>query len=255
MYSPASKRIDAQSAQCTLCPAGPIALYAALETKNRDALVELRREVREVKARTPLFWAGRGSRDIITLKRGWAFSFKLLSDGRRQILDFFVGGDMIGLPLVLEESLPYGVHTITPSQVCIFDRDAFRGFARKVPEMELLLFKSCLNHHHELDDRIVDLGRRNAMERLCRLILNIREKTVTRNLGSGDVFDFPLRQHHIADYLGLTSVHTARLMTELLERSIARISDRRMKIINFEALSELAGLPSPSNGPETSNAG
>ena len=79
------------------------------------------------------------------------------------------------------------------------------------------------------DQLIVDLGRRTADERIARLILGLAERLSKRDMARGGPteFDFPLRQHHIADATGLTPVHVSKVLSEFRRNGLINISERR----------------------------
>lgn len=229
--------------ECSLCNAQQFSFYADADQVSLRSITALRQDTRAIRPRTPLHWANKDSTEVMVLKSGWAFSFQLLEDGGRQILDIYMDGDTIGMPLMLEESLPYGVHTITDCRICVFDSHQLRDLALAHTGWELALWKKCMAERLTCYERIVDLGRRSAMERFCRFIVSIRDRATARGKGSPFEVEFPLRQHHMADFLGLTAVHTGRLVAELSDQSVIRIKNRRLAILDEPTLMQLAGFP------------
>jgi len=72
---------------------------------------------------------------LYTLQHGWAFRFKTLSDGRRQILSFLLAGDFIGVQQEIGDAAAYGVETLTDALFCVFQRDALWELRRRSPTM------------------------------------------------------------------------------------------------------------------------
>ena len=64
---------------------------------------------------------------------GWAFRYKTLEDGRRQILNFLLPGDLLGLQGELLATLPHGVEALTEVNLCAFATDAVPTFFRDLP--------------------------------------------------------------------------------------------------------------------------
>ena len=238
-------RTDAilEPSECRDCVTRELTLYGHLDAVEQARFAGCRLRSQDVKPRRGIYWADRPSDEIAVLKQGWAFSFKLLSDGRRQILDFYMDGDILGLPLVLNGALPFGVQSITNCRLCLFRADQLRDLAIGNPCVELLFWRNCVNERFESMDRLVDLGRRTAMERLCRMLLRLMERAVARGKGKPADFEFPLRHHHIADYLGLTSVHTGRLLTTLVQHDVLRLEKRRLSLLDDHRLRQMAGEP------------
>jgi CRP-like cAMP-binding protein len=91
---------------------------------------------------------------------------------------------------------------------------------------------------------IVDLGRRAADERIARLILNLTGRLAERGLVRSTPleFDFPLRQHHIADATGLTAVHVSKVLTEFRRNGLINISGRSLTILDEPAFRRVAHM-------------
>jgi CRP-like cAMP-binding protein len=90
------------------------------------------------------------------------------------------------------------------------------------------------------DDRLVDLGRRSALQRLARFIIEIRRLASRSGEAVADTMFFPLKRQHIADALGLTPVHVGRVLGQLLAEKIVRIHGSSMTIMDAAALAELS---------------
>ena len=89
-----------------------------------------------------------------------------------------------------------------------------------------------------LDDNLLTVGRRTALEKVAYLLMFILERSrqsgLTRN---GTV---SLTQQHVADTLGLSLVHTNKTIARLAERGLLKWEDGGCRILNPEALAELA---------------
>lgn len=60
---------------------------------------------------------------LYTLYSGWAFRFKVLPDGRRQILNFLLPGDLIGLQAAMSEAAQHGIEALTDVELCLLPRN------------------------------------------------------------------------------------------------------------------------------------
>jgi len=193
-----------------------------------------------VAARLPLFRAEERFSNVPILCEGWAAIVAHLPNGRRQILSFLLPGDFISASLLFEETLHHAAETITP--VC------YRSFARA--ELRELLFahpkilenvaSACIREKQRLEDLAIDLGRRRADARLARLILSLRERMATRGRAPSRVFNFPLRQVHIADALGMTQVHVNRVIKRFHQNGLIDLQARSLRILNEKELQRLA---------------
>ena len=224
------------------CPLRSIVLYAPvfdLDTKNfaaiRDGMITF--APRQIFARE-----GEIPRQVYSLYAGWAFQYRLLGDGRRQIFSFLLPGDFIGVRPLNDSPLCYSVQALTRVEACSFDTDEL---ARLFQGRNDLKKKITTNFYQEtslLASRLVDVGRRTATERIIRLILEIEGHLKSRGLVSENTFPFPLRQTHIADALGLTAVHVNRTINVLRREGLITFRRGSMTLEDRNALMEIAGL-------------
>ncbi len=181
--------------------------------------------------------------EVFTLYDGWAFTYKLLPDGRRQILDFLLPGSFIGMHVLWFKAMPHSVQSLTSVSLCIFDKEMFRDLLRRKSEYEWELLRYSASCRALSDERLSDLGRRTAKERIARLVLMLHDQLAVRGLVKGGAFPFPLRQEHIADALGLTKVHVSRTLQGLRHEGLLEVERDTATIHDLKGLSEFADYP------------
>ena len=179
--------------------------------------------------------------EVFTLFDGWAFTYKLLADGRRQILDFLLPGSFLGLHMLWFKGMPHSVQSLTSVSLCTFDKEKFRDLLRRKPEYVWELLRYIASCQALSDERLSDLGRRTAKDRIARLVLNIHDQSDSRGMVKGGAFPFPPRQEHIADALGLTKVHVSRTLQALRHEGLLEIGRDTAWIHDLKGLRELAG--------------
>ena len=183
---------------------------------------------------------GSRSAQLFTLFSGWAFRFKALSDGRRQILNFLLPGDFVGFQSRLFEESPYGVEALTPVEVCVFARskvwDLYRGYP------ELAYDVTWLTAHEEsfIDENLLTSGRRSAAERVAVLLMHLAKRVAAQRPPSTAPYDIPINQSHVADALGLSLAHTNKTLKGLEKRGLFRFANGRLEMMNPKALARLA---------------
>ena len=158
---------------------------------------------------------------------GWAIRFKVAANGRRQILDVLLPGDFLTPVSIHDADAPatYAVETLTDASFCAFSPSAIAGFLSEKPL---------------LDGRIALPKRGSARERIAELVFHLRDR-LRRHEPLLDLgFVFPLRRGELADLLGLTSLQVSRALSALRHDGFLEISDGTIKILNYEALGELA---------------
>ena len=229
---------------CQDCPLRALPLFVA-HTDSQVALIEsLKREQIVVPADRTVIHEGQGDAPLYTLFSGWAFRFKTLSDGRRQILNFLLPGDFIGVQQKMGDASAHGVQTLTEAMLCVFRRDAVWELHRSAPTLGFGV--TWLTAHEEslVDDTLLSVGRRSAEERIATLLV-VLYKRVAALLPDGDGQDgvpFPLTQQHIADGLGLSLVHTNKTLRKLERRGLHRIEGGRLHLLDVSTLTRIADL-------------
>lgn len=186
--------------------------------------------------------AGERLAGIPVLAEGWAVRISRLPDGRRQILSFLLPGDMISVGAVFTERLSYFVEAVTPVRCVYYDRADLTAQLAADPRKFNMFVGLLLGDKDRAYQLAVDLGRRDAAERIARLILHLMQRLEPRGLVSEGAFDLPLRQQHIADATGLTSVHVNRVFCAFRQNGIVEMRNGRLAILDLEALRRRAEL-------------
>ena len=228
---------------CASCPLRPLPLFID-QTESERALIEtLKRDQVVVLADRTLIHEGQADAPLYTVLSGWAFRFKTLSDGRRQILNFLLPGDFVGVQQKMGDTAAHGVHTLTDTVLCMFQRDALWELHRSAPALGFSV--TWLTAHEEavVDDALLSVGRRSAEERIATLlILLFKRAAALQPEGTVGGVPFPLTQQHIADALGLSLVHTNKTLRKLERRGLHRIEDGRLQLLDVKSLARLADL-------------
>lgn len=174
---------------------------------------------------------------------GWAYRYSAGAAGCRQILDFLLPGELVGLQAALIGEIGHSVRSLTPLCVNVIDPrlvgDAFRG----EPDLALRLARYAAAEAVRVEALLSIVGCRDALERLAFLMVSLyRRQSRHDDVDPLDV-PFPLRRQHLADALGLTGAHVNRTMNRLRDDGIAALENRRLAIRNLPALEALAGSP------------
>lgn len=225
---------------CADCTARPFAAYGAVALRDLQGIERLRRDVRRVKAKRLVYREGEPVDVVYTLHEGWAFRFRLLGDGRRQILSFLLPGSPIGLPLHASSRAHFSVQALTDVTLCGFDRGELAEYLESIGN-GLSSIETCYARLCEAgDERLVDLGRRSARERVASLILDLRGRLVGPGKAANGKIHFPLKRQHIADALGLTPVHVGRVLGQLVEDKIVSLDRDSLSVLDDKALMDLS---------------
>jgi len=236
---------------CRECPLRPLPLFLAHNDDELALVQSLKKHELRLAAGQTLIRESQADSPLYTLLDGWAFRFKTLRDGRRQILNFLLAGDFIGVQQKMGDAAAYGVQTLTDALFCVFQHDALWELHRKSPTMGFNI--TWLTAHEEslVDDTLLSVGRRSAEERIATLLILLFKRAAALQADGGAAgVPFPLTQQHIADGLGLSLVHTNKTLRKLERRGLHRIDEGRLHLCDTKALARLADLYGDGRPPQ-----
>ena len=176
---------------------------------------------------------------LFTLYSGWAFRYKTLSDGRRQILNFLLPGDFIGLQQKFADGAMHGIEAVTDASLCVFPREGLWELFRNFPNLGYDITWLAAREEKIVDDNLVTAGRRNAAERVAMLLMHLYRRAERLGMAREGWVQFPFNQQHIADALGLSLVHTNKTLRRLQQLRLYKLEAGWLRILEPHALETL----------------
>jgi len=230
---------------CSVCSAPESHLCAKVQEKIEEvdclsSPAMLESTMQTVPSRRSIYHPKEWSEFIPVICQGWAASSITLPDGRRQILSFVLPGDMVSTAGFLEPMSGHTVEAVTEVTYRKFKRSDLKALLFAHPDLLETLSRTLVEERLEADQLALDLGRRPANERIARLILKLAKRLSLRGMMNDRTMEFPLRQRHIADATGLTSVHVSKMIGEFQRAELIEVSDRSLTIINETELCRIA---------------
>ena len=201
---------------------------------------EMKRDHLLLAAGTEIIAAGQEQAELYTLYAGWAIRCKTLPDGRRQILNIHLPGDLIGLQGAMFDAPVYNVEALTEVQLCLLPRRQIWSLFRQMPELAFDVTWLAANEESHVDEHLTSAGRRSATERIAALVIMLYKRLDVLGLVINGAMPFPLTQQHIADVLGLSLVHTNKSIAKLRRLGMFEQTDGRLLVTNPRALETLA---------------
>ena len=163
---------------------------------------------------------------------GCVRTYKILSDGRRQIGGFYLPGEIFGLEFGADYTL--SAEAIADTKVLVIKRSALNGLAERDPAIGRELFSLTGREVRRVQNRILLLIE-SAQERVAGFLLEMADRVCT-----GNAIELPMSRQDIADYLGLTIETVSRTLTQLqAQRLIALSTCRKVRFLDREALEDL----------------
>ncbi len=237
--------------RCSACALRALPLFLAHSPNELQLVQSLKRREVRLGAGETLIQEGQTDAPLYTLHSGWAFRFKTLSDGRRQILSFLMAGDFIGVQQKMGDAAAHGVITLTDALFCVFQRDSLWELHRQSPSMGFNVTWLTAHEESMVDDTLLSVGRRSAEERIATLLILLFKRAAALQADGGAAgVPFPLTQQHVADGLGLSLVHTNKTLRKLEQRGLHRIVDGRLFLNDVKALARLADLYGDGRPPQ-----
>ncbi|MCQ8184099.1 Crp/Fnr family transcriptional regulator [Parvularcula maris] len=178
--------------------------------------------------------------EAFVVTEGWASRSIDLHDGRKQVVNFMLPGDMFDLQVFVGQKADHTVTALTELEVAAISPQQFMGLFRADNALGSSIWWSTVQEESILREQIVRNGRRSARERVAHLLLELHARLAIIGDAEPDSFQMPIGQMHVADALGLSYVHVSRVFSFLEKSNL--ISRARSEVVfrNREALEELA---------------
>ena len=206
---------------------------------DRTLLLTLCEGTRTVPMRCDLISEGERPDRVHLMIRGWACRYKLLPDGSRQITALLLPGDFCDTHIMLLGEMDHTIATLTESEVAVIPHDAMRALTDR-PRIARAMWWASLVDEAVLRAWIVNLGRREAFDRVAHLVCEVHARLHHVGLAPKDAFDLPLTQEDLADALGLTEVHVSRTLRRLREDGLMTFRRGEIVVTDMPRLRELA---------------
>lgn len=227
------------------CLACPLRMKPAFKDKSDEEvrfIQATKLEHRFVAAGTDIIHPGQEDAELYTLFSGWAFRYKSLADGRRQILNFLLPGDLVGLQASLLSASAHGIEALTDVELCTFPRKRIWDLFVKMPALAYEVAWLGSREESLIDENLTSVGQRNAQERIAALVISLYRRAEALGLVAEKSFAFPLTQQQLADALGLSLVHTSKTWAKLRKAGMFSLDRGRLTIHNPRLTERMALL-------------
>jgi CRP-like cAMP-binding protein len=196
--------------------------------------------VRRFGPREDIILEGEKPHFINLLNEGWACRYKILDDGRRQIIAFFLPGDLCDLNVFILKAMDHSIGAITPVVLSEIDRPAFDEMMLQHPRITQALWWESLVAAAIQREWTINLGQRDAIERTAHLLCEIFIRMQIAGLTDGYSCEFPLTQNDLGDTLGISTVHVNRTLQELRSADLITLKGKVLTIPKLAALETVA---------------
>ncbi|WP_339823044.1 Crp/Fnr family transcriptional regulator [uncultured Parasphingorhabdus sp.] len=192
-----------------------ISFYADLDATDQQVIEQLDGREQHFAKNTEIVDAGQEMDSVLIVKEGWAIRYKSLEDGRRQVLNVLLPGDMFDLQVLVAAEADHSVKTVTNLTALAVKPSVFRRLLTESGKLTLAFWWMQVQEEAFLREQIVRNGQQTARERIGHFLLELHRRVQIAGEGTGDGFRVPLTQTVLADALGLTPIHTNRVLRQL----------------------------------------
>ncbi|MCP5245099.1 MAG: Crp/Fnr family transcriptional regulator [Burkholderiales bacterium] len=186
--------------------------------------------------------AGCLQKQIYFVLEGWAVKYKTLENGNRQIVNFALPGDIIGMFSPIFQHSEHTVESISTMKLGSFPAERLIDTFRDSPRLALVLAWMAGQDERILEEQIVRIGRRSAAKRMAHLFIELYRRLRLCGYTREQAVIFPVTQMLLSDALGLSHVHAHRVFRELEKHQLVERSPGRLILRNLDLLSSLANF-------------
>lgn len=216
--------------------------FADLSREEVAALEQATAHPRRLAARQDLIREGDRPGPVLVMQDGWAFRYKILPSGTRQIMAFLMPGDACDLNVGMLAEMDHGIQTATPSRVASISRGEMDRLMHDHRGISTAMYRAQLTDEGTLRAWIVSMGRRSSIERVAHLMCELYLRAQWAGLVDGPEFALPLSQLVLADALGMTAVHINRVLKELRLAGTMVLRRGSLLIMDPVKLVQIAGF-------------
>ncbi|MFK5600526.1 Crp/Fnr family transcriptional regulator [Methylobacterium sp. HMF5984] len=216
--------------------------FEDLSDDDRRALDGLAPRIRQVGARVDLVREGDAPENVHLILDGLACRYKVLPDGKRQIMALLVPGDFCDLNVFILDQMDHNIGTISPCHVVDIPRRAIEEITEAHPQITRAFWWCALVDEAVLREWLVNLGGRAPEQRLAHLLCELLVRLDAVGKVTNDSYPFPFTQPELADTMGLSAVHVHRTLRELRDLGLITLKRRVLTIHDVEQLKAFCGF-------------
>ncbi len=216
--------------------------YGDLTDDEKAILDKFEDSKEHYKAGETVFTKGEKIENLYIVFDGWGYISANLDTSLRSIFDVRLDADFIGIPEISFQNHLYDLHALTDLTLCPFPRKHLDDIFSKSTRLRDIFFLIISREKAIANERIISIGRRTAFEKVAHFIVEISLRYGMLGMEGHNSFNFPLKQEHIADLLGLSPVHVSRAMTNLKNNGYIQYNRSTMHIVDQDKLRNLAAF-------------
>lgn len=232
--------LNAASGKCSTCALGQFCLPVGLSAEDVTRLDALAREKVRVRKGETLYQQDERLGAVYAVRLGTFKTQSALHDGRVQVTSFILPGEILGLDGIGEMKFPATAIALEDSEVCLIRFAELEALARQLPSLQAQFHR--IMSREMINDRrhFLALGSMRAEERLADFLLDLSSRLALRGYSASE-FHLRMSREDIGSFLGMQIETVSRLFSRFVDSGLLQVKARHVKIIDQDALRELAG--------------
>ena len=207
-----------------------------LSDDERQALESLPMQVTVIGKNQSIVREGDRPSRCFLLLSGFACTYKLTGQGKRQIMAFDVPGDIPDLQSLHLKVLDNSVGTLTPCRVGFITHEALRDICNRFPRITAAFWRETLIDAAVFREWVMNVGRREASQRMAHIFCEMVVRLRAVGLADDHSCDLPITQVEFADAAGLSTVHVNRVLQAMRADGLIELSGDQLNIPDWERL-------------------
>ncbi|WP_427024760.1 Crp/Fnr family transcriptional regulator [Aureimonas ureilytica] len=208
---------------------------------DKELLERHSRPLREIPAKQDIIREGDTPDDVFLILSGFACRYKLIEGGKRQIMAFLVPGDFCDFQVFILKQMDHNIGTLSRCQVVRIKRDAILSLTER-PAIARAFWWASLVDAGILREWLVNIGQRTAETRIGHLLCELLVRLEAVGLVKDNSYSLPISQNDLADAMGVTVVHTNRMLMALRDQNLIDLEDRELVVRDVAKLKALSGF-------------
>lgn len=179
---------------------------------------------------------------VILLLAGWAYRYKVLSNGSRQIVAYLLPGDLCDAHVFILDKMDHSIGLLSDATIASIPREMMMDVTERAPAIARALWWSTMVDEAILRHWLINIGGRDTFDRIAHLFCELWERAVKVGLATSDAFDLPLTQEQLGDTVGVTGVHINRVLQRMRADGMIAFEGKRLTILNMAEMRRAAGF-------------
>ncbi|CAM3903855.1 Crp/Fnr family transcriptional regulator [Vreelandella rituensis] len=217
-----------------------LSYYMTLSNEEKQVLVKAATRSFHVDKGEVIINEGERPDYVYLIVKGWACRYKLLKNGDVCIMTYLIPGDPCDVHITILDVMDHSIRALTPMTLIMFPADEMRNIMENHYRLARALFWSILVDEAILREWLVNMGTRPAGPRLAHVFCEMLIRLRIAGCAEDHSFEFPLTQAELGESMGLTPVHTNRVLRKLRQEGLVSLEKKRLTILDWERLKQFS---------------